>query len=186
MNEQGNDLPSDIRALLDSERAVQPLAAGVRARAVGRARAAMVVGEIAVLRRQTDVTLGGRLLATCLSLAAALAIAAGTYQLRAHLGERAIAAPARPLNPRPATPSPPAEAAAASVTGRLGAQPAFPASRQELRLLRLARAAMARQDFPSALLVLAEHARRFRDGSLAEEREVLRLRALVGLVLTAR
>ncbi|HXU61008.1 MAG TPA: hypothetical protein VN962_04860 [Polyangia bacterium] len=183
MNEPGNDLPSDIRALLDSERAVQPLAAGVRARAVGRARAAMVVGEIAVLRRQTDVTLGGRLLATCLSVAAALAIAAGTYQLRAHLGERAIAAPARPLNPRPATPSPPTEA---SATAGLGAQPSFPASRQESRLLRLARAAMARQDFASALLVLAEHARRFRDGSLAEEREVLRLRALVGLVLTSR
>jgi hypothetical protein len=181
MNEQGHDLPSDIRALLESERAIQPLAAAVRARAVGRARAALVVGAIDGARAQAEGTPLGRALATCLSVAAALAIGAGTYQLRAHLGERALAASARPITPRPAAA---AADAAAVEAARLGPRPSFPAVRQEARLLRLARSAMARQDFAAALALLAEHARRFRDGSLAEEREVLRLRAMVGLMLT--
>lgn len=184
MNEQGNDLPDDIRALLNSERAIQPLTAAVRARAVGRARVAMVVGAIEGAPAQGDVTPVGRALAACLSFAAALAIAAGTYQLRAHFGERALAASPRPVAPRPASPSAPAGAPGRSEPDHLGPRPSFPPARQEARLLRQARSAMARQDFASALLVLAEHARRFHDGSLAEEREDLRLRALVGLVLT--
>jgi len=55
------------------------------------------------------------------------------------------------------------------------------ASRAELLLLRPARAAVAREDFAAALPPIAEHARRFKDGRLAEEREALRVKALVGL-----
>jgi hypothetical protein len=40
---------------------------------------------------------------------------------------------------------------------------------------------MLREDFAAALPPLAEHARRFKDGGLAEEREALRVKALVGL-----
>lgn len=185
MNEQANDLPSDIRALLDSERVILPLAPAVRARAVGRARTALVVGSISGEPAAADaVTPLGRVLATGLSVAAALAVGAGTYQLRAHLGQRALAAASPPLAARSASPSARAEAPSPSQADHLGPRPSFPPARQESRLLRLARSAMARQDFSGALLVLAEHARRFHDGSLAEERETLRLRALVGLVLT--
>jgi hypothetical protein len=51
----------------------------------------------------------------------------------------------------------------------------------ELRLLREARAAVARQDFEAALVPIAEHTRRFKNGRLAEEREALRVKALSGL-----
>jgi len=45
----------------------------------------------------------------------------------------------------------------------------------------MARSAVARQDFGAALGLLTEHARRFKEGRLAEEREALRVRALAGL-----
>ena len=47
--------------------------------------------------------------------------------------------------------------------------------------MRLARAAVARQDFAGALAPIVEHARRFKDGRLTEEREALRVKALSGL-----
>jgi len=51
----------------------------------------------------------------------------------------------------------------------------------ELRLLAPAREALARRDFGPALAALNEHARRFREGRLVEEREALRVKALTGL-----
>jgi len=50
----------------------------------------------------------------------------------------------------------------------------------ELRLLQGAQSDYTSQDFPDALVLLAEHARRFPDGRLAEEREALRIRSLDG------
>lgn len=51
----------------------------------------------------------------------------------------------------------------------------------ELRVLQPAQRAVARKDFASALAAVAEHQRRFPSGRLAEEREALRVRALLGL-----
>ena len=51
----------------------------------------------------------------------------------------------------------------------------------ELRVLRPAQQAVARQDFATALAAIAEHRRRFPSGRLAEEREALRVKALLGL-----
>ena len=51
----------------------------------------------------------------------------------------------------------------------------------ELRVLRPAQQAVARQDFATALAAIAEHQRRFPSGRLAEEREALRVKALLGL-----
>jgi hypothetical protein len=50
-----------------------------------------------------------------------------------------------------------------------------------LELLQRAHAAYTRNEFSSALALIAEHARRFPRGSLAEEREALRVRSLLGL-----
>jgi len=50
----------------------------------------------------------------------------------------------------------------------------------ELRLLQGAQSDYTSQDFPDALVLLAEHARRFPDGRLSEEREALRIRSLEG------
>jgi hypothetical protein len=54
----------------------------------------------------------------------------------------------------------------------------------ELKVLQPARAAVARDDFSSALVAIDEHERRFPDGQLAEEREALRVQALLGLQRT--
>jgi hypothetical protein len=51
----------------------------------------------------------------------------------------------------------------------------------EFALLRPAYQAVARHDFPSALTAIAAHHRRFASGQLAEEREALRVKALLGL-----
>jgi hypothetical protein len=50
----------------------------------------------------------------------------------------------------------------------------------ELELLRRAQSNYASHDFSDALVLVAEHARRFPSGRLAEEREALRVRSLVG------
>jgi hypothetical protein len=50
----------------------------------------------------------------------------------------------------------------------------------ELYLLQRAQSDYASQDFPDALVLVAEHARRFANGRLAEEREALRVRSLAG------
>jgi len=49
----------------------------------------------------------------------------------------------------------------------------------EVELLQHAHLAYARRDFRGALALVAEHARRFRDGPLAEECEALRVESLL-------
>ena len=51
----------------------------------------------------------------------------------------------------------------------------------ELRVLQPARQAVARYDFSSALAAISEHQHRFPSGKLTEEREALRVKALLGL-----
>jgi outer membrane protein assembly factor BamD (BamD/ComL family) len=48
----------------------------------------------------------------------------------------------------------------------------------ELQLLQRAQSEYASQDFDNALVLVAEHGRRFPNGRLAEEREALRVRSL--------
>ncbi len=50
----------------------------------------------------------------------------------------------------------------------------------EVEILRKARAAYTRQDFSGTLALVGEHARRFPRGHLAEQREALRVRSLMG------
>jgi hypothetical protein len=47
--------------------------------------------------------------------------------------------------------------------------------------MRQARGAVARGDFAGALSPINEHTRRFKNGRLVEEREALRVKALMGL-----
>jgi hypothetical protein len=61
------------------------------------------------------------------------------------------------------------------------AQPRADLRREELRVLEPARVAVARGEFAKAMRPIAEHARRFKEGRLAEEREALRVKALAGL-----
>jgi hypothetical protein len=60
-----------------------------------------------------------------------------------------------------------------------GGSPTAP-EEAELKLLTRAHAAYARRDFTRALNLVAEHSRRYPQGHLAEQREALRVRSLVG------
>jgi hypothetical protein len=53
----------------------------------------------------------------------------------------------------------------------------------EVRLIEQAWVALERDEFAAAMVPIVEHARRFRNGRLTEEREALRVRALSGLGL---
>jgi len=191
MIRRGPPLSPETRALLDRERDIPPLPAAVRARALARARAALLAGPG---RRSTPVRKASRTrwaAAIALAGVASAALGAAGYGIRAWLmppPSRRPAAPAAAVvatapapSPPPAAPiadAPSVPAARAIVAPRMGPADAI---RAELRLLRIARAAVAREDFAAALPPIAEHTRRFRDGRLAEEREALRVKALAGL-----
>lgn len=175
-------LPPEVRALLDQEREVPPLPATVRARALARARAALVAG---VDRRVATAPAPRTRWAAAAAVVCILSatVGAAAYQIRARLATppsipaaapvEKIAAPLVPSIPSAATADvPPEPAPALSRTD---------AARAELRLLRQARDAVAREDYAAALRPIAEHAHRFKDGRLTEEREALRIKALAGL-----
>jgi hypothetical protein len=179
-------LSPEVRALLDGERAIPPQPAAVRARALARAHAAIVAGspmQSAPPRAVPRIPW----VATATLIGVAGMVGAGAYEIRGHWAH----APSRPA-PAPtvaevATPPAPSAATAAAEptsapSGSIGtAQSPTDAAPAELRLLRQARTAVARGDFAGALPPIAEHARRFKNGRLAEEREALRVKALAGL-----
>ena len=175
----------DVAALLESEREIPAVPAGLRARAVARARRAVVAGaDVApVPRRAARVS---RPLAAAGVLVVAALAAATTARRRAPsagaptpapVGLEAasrIAAPAPELTvfaapPPPTAPRRPRRALALEEVYA-----------RELRLLLPARAALARADFAAALAATAAHERQFPRGQLAEEREALRIVALAG------
>jgi hypothetical protein len=125
------------------------------------------------------------------AVAASIAIAAGTVGAVMFVRGRpapALNAPvADPPAPRrnvpavvatPAAPEPAAiETSVSAHRRRAGGELDWLAV--QLELLQRAQAAYTRRDFASALALLAEHARRFPRGHLAEEREALRVRSLL-------
>ena len=139
-----------------------------------------------------------------LAIAAALAILAGAAGAVAALRSRTADAPPAafpessgsfPVHIRETEAEPRPEPGPAKVTVTAGPTPAThhaPTSRPhptpiargadpsaEVALLQHAHLAYARRDFRSALALVAEHARRFPDGPLAEECEALRVESLL-------
>jgi hypothetical protein len=180
-------LPPDVRALLDHEREIQPLPATVRARALARAHAAVVAGgsRVATPAPAPRTRWAAAAAVVCLL---SVAVGASAYQIRARI--HLATPPSRPPAAAPVQAPPPSVRSApiAEVVPEAPAPAPVPpalsradAARAELRLLRQARAAVAREDYPAALPPIAEHARRFKDGRLTEEREALRVKALAGL-----
>jgi hypothetical protein len=185
-----DDLSPEARALLESGRPVVPVSFATRARAIARARATVAaplsVADQAVWRR-TSAGPNWWAVAASIALVAALAGGAAAYELHVHVASSPpLSSPPAPAPTRVPKPSEvivlPVEAAGveAPAPGPLPVSRAVLA-RAELQLLQRARAAMARRDFAGALAPLAEHARRFREGRLAEEGEALRVKALSGL-----
>ena len=176
-------LPPELDALLDHERDISPVPAAVRARALARARAALVAGaarspsrHIAAPRR---IRWAAAAAMVCVGGAALGAVA---FEIRSRLIEAPSALPAAPpltsVPMKPASPAPEAPLPDTHATPHLSRSDA---ARAELRLLKQARAAVARENYAAAMPPIAEHGRRFKDGRLAEEREALRVKALAGL-----
>ena len=181
-------LPPDIRGLLDCELDVPPTPSVVRARIVARARLA-TPATVAFVRpsfRQSPRVRWS--VVAALTCVAGVAVGAAVYEWRSRSTLPPTVVPiGRALSARPIADAPPTGVAVVNAPSvRRSALGPPRASRSqialaELRLLRLARAAVAREDFSAALPAIEEHARNFRDGRLAEEREALRVKTLVGL-----
>lgn len=186
-----SDVSPELRTLLDKERVIPSLSTSQRARALARARAALAAPVTATV---APVSVAPRLrwaMAAAAGLVVSGAVAAAAYEIHARFARADMTHPAAVVSvskvvasaPSSSAPSvaaldlPPASAAAVGVAGPSAADLA----REELHLMRQARAAVARGDFEVALSATTEHARRFKNGRLVEEREALRVKALVGL-----
>jgi hypothetical protein len=200
MNRIRSDLgPAEMESLLAVERELVLEPAETRNRAIQRARASLpsILPVRHVSRSPGPQRLRiGQAAAAAVMLTAlcALAFHAG-YRIKdgspaapARVPARtpSVAVPSVPAAPSasslPADPEPPVpeprRAMAKPVRPALSAAEAYAA---ELRVLQPAQRAVARQDFASALVAIGNHQRRFPSGRLAEEREALRVKALLGL-----
>ena len=190
-----------VEALAAHERVLPAQPEDVRARLLSRAQAATLAGPpttepVRVTRAGANQSLAAGTAAVALAagIAAAIYLFGGSAPTAPAAKAPATAKPPAAAPPEP-SPAPTSGSASAPVTPSARAQPvetpvpsARPtaASRQEsspeeIQLLSRARQADARGDYGGVLSVLSEHERTFPAGRLSEEREVLRVKALVGL-----
>ena len=190
-------LSPELEALLAPHRTVWPLAPFVEARAIARAAAATAAESTPQSRGHL---FGRPWWVFAAAAGAVLALGTGAYAARAWIGvpssqEPAYAPPrhapratepppvgvvaATPATDAPSTVAPQA-APRQRVSRKISAAPVRPTN-EELQLLRAARRDVTRGAFARALEVIAEHTRRFRRGSLVEEREALRVKSLAGI-----
>ncbi len=179
-------LSPEVRVLLERERVVATLPAAARERALAGARAALAAG-VATRSNPSPApsTVSWVAAAAGLACLATVVAAATAYEVAVRGRSPVPAAASPPPYPEAAHPRMPERPVIDLPDApRFSGGSATSGSREaqlELRLLERARAAVAREDFRAANRLLAEHARRFKAGWLAEEREALRVRVLVGL-----
>ena len=186
MTGSSGKLPPGMQTLLDCERKMTVLPAAARARMLSRARAALAAG-VATRPFPSRAPSAFRWAAAA-GLACVAAVAAGAAVYTVAVRARPVAPPGAAASPAE-SPAPHWSAGDELIANLLPppvpnprpARTGAGAVRAELRLLQQAREAVAREDFLLALQLIAEHARRFKTGRLAEEREALRVKALVGL-----
>jgi len=191
-----------ISSLFAAEREIVPEPDELRERVVGRARASLPRSAWDRPRARPGRRLG---VAAAVAAAVALvALCAAAYQASYQFKSRRTGVPVTPpvasplvVEPAPAqaeaqaqlqvadeaksTPEP-----AAAILHTAKARPSKPAAEaqayaMELVVLQPALEAVARRDFATSLSAIAAHQRRFPSGQLAEEREGLRVKALLGL-----
>ena len=171
-------LPPDVEALLQQERVIVEKPEIVRARLVARARESMRFAEASFPKLAKPSTLRPSWLAAAAAIALMASVAVAVQMYRGYESPKAET----PLLSR-------VPAAAARLPALAPAPSQAPIGRaltradvvEELRFLDRARQADARGDYAGALTLANEHERRFPRGRLAEDREVLRIRAFVGL-----
>lgn len=192
----------DLEALLEHGRIHRRVPASVRARLLARAR------EVAsAATGSSDPTvetvvpsarpLGSRrwqfgFAATVALVSAAMLASAAvlTYRLSPSdtviVPKEAAVPPTHPVPPatasRPVDPQPDPAPAPSRPERPVNIRESYAA---ELKLLNRSQAAFVKGNLSGALALLAEHARRFPRGRLAEEREALRIRSLAGLGQTS-
>jgi len=191
-------LSPELEAFLAPHRAVSPLPPALETRAVARAAAAVEWSAPAAHR----ITMtGSRRWVFAAAAGTVVALGAGAYAARAWIGASTpTPTPAAPTLAPPRVPAPIPRALVptlsapepdvparivpeASPRKRLPSRTAAPVrtSNAELQLLRTAREDVTSGDYAEALAIIGEHSRRFRNGSLVEEREALRVKSLAGL-----
>lgn len=201
MSRMPPSLSPEVQALLNHERAISAQPEVMRARVLARARIALQVGEgLAPLSWRTVVGTKRWLIpSAAASLVLAAGVAAAFQIMRSPASAPEIprnsaprVAPSEPM-PTPAVQEPGSSDAVgqqptAVRQGTPGAALRRVASaaradnlREELSLLDRARQQEARRNFGAVLDTIAEHERDFGTGRLIEEREVIRVKALVGL-----
>ncbi|HWP06193.1 MAG TPA: hypothetical protein VNN72_10645, partial [Polyangiaceae bacterium] len=185
----------DVDALLEHGKAIPPCSSDARARVLARARSTVAAPPLYRLeplrerRVPIRVVYAVALVALVAGIAgAAVALKSGLSRTpeRAFMGDgsdrasvpSAKAPPAPPLQPVAPPPAVPESAPAASNAAR--PQRARRTDEAELELLRAAHSAYQSRQFANALVLVGEHARRYPNGLLAEEREALRVRSLAG------
>jgi len=185
---------AELESLLERGRVIPRLPDVIRARALARARATAAAAATVSAPARTAVARGrGLWIAVAASLALVLGAAGATAALRGWLPWQREPSP--PSSPGPVPPvtaaaaasdePAPSERAPETTSIAKPQRPARTATAQEsyaaeLQLLQRAHAAYTRRDFSSALVLVAEHGRRFPNGRLAEQREALRVRSLAG------
>ncbi len=191
-------LSDELAALLANERAIASVPAEQRQRSLRRAESALAQATTAH-REQRSLWKFRLLLAAAAVALSALALAATRARNHAagpatgtSTATTASAAPARgepAPEPAPSTSVPSASSVEQDDPAPPVASSAAPARRTrtraeqrklELTLLEPARAALDRADFPAAFRAIHDHQQAFPRGQLSEEREALRVLALLG------
>jgi hypothetical protein len=188
MKRGGQVMEQEIESIMEEGRQVPPAPDVVRARLLARARAAVAASRASsteMLEGSTAAAWRGRRIAVAagaLLLLGTTGAAAALYSRVTRAPEIAIRVPEAPAvrTPAPVLPAEqPPELVPSTKSQRshraIGPQESYAA---ELQLLQRAQSEYASHDFANALVLVAEHGRRFPNGRLAEEREALRVRSL--------
>jgi len=203
MSRRDSDAALELDALLERSKTIPRAPGDARTRLLARARRTVATLPLYQLEdldapapRRFPVRFGASAVALVAGVAAAAVALNGVWPGSKRSPAPAVSAaaqppapvvhepPAVPLAAVPATPAPekPTSETQTSAPTAHGARPAHarPSDDAELELLRAAHTAYQAHDFGKALVLLSEHARRFPNGVLAEEREALRVRSLAG------
>jgi hypothetical protein len=196
MNRRGTDLDPELEAFVTPRKIERRMPAALRARVLARARATAAGEEISPAQPPQARPVPGarRRRLFRIALVASFAVAGAAVGAVAALHGRGARTPEvgpdRPPAPRVAVTNPgsPTTEPPPSAAGKEPARPSRLAHAgaksdpftAELGVLQRAQVAYTHRDFSAALALVAEHARRFPRGRLAEQREALRVRSLLG------
>jgi hypothetical protein len=202
MKRQDLGLEPELEAFLEHAKVERHVPPEIRARVLARGRAIVAAGgriptpALSTAQAPATRTAAPGRAPLRIALAASIAIVGAAVAAAAVLHGRTAHPPPMPLPENrseapsgfgpsvaspPESPPPPAE----HVPQAHSPRPARTATKgdaltAELDLLQRAQAAYTQRDFLAALVLAAEHARRFSNGHLAEQREALRVRSLLG------